>query len=253
MDVSKYKLGVGISHYSREDKLHEIVKAVIETTPPGTRIVVADDGSKNIEEVARICSDLGVILISGKNKGVGFNKNRLLFMLQDCTFICILEDDLMPIDKGWMESYIKAAALSGIHHFCRVQPPKEVSDSMPEFSNFMIGQGLTPLFAPSPRGDLTFITKKVIQEVGAFNPEFIGVGHAHGEYVSRILKAGLIPHSGKFIDIKESRDKFIQIGDREGGRWTGNQTVVEDDLRRNRKIRRELEKSAYIYHDLVLE
>jgi hypothetical protein len=175
-----------------------------------------------------------------------------LFALQDCHFICILEDDLKPIKKGWFETYEKASKVTGINHFCRVQN-KEVPETIESFTSFMQSYELTPIYGPSPRGDLTFITQKVLRKVGAFNPKFKGAGYAHGEWSNRVANAYLIGHPLKWIDIKEARDSFIQVGDTEGGRWEDNKDKLKGQLRHNDQVYQELKKTNYIYHPLVLE
>ena len=248
--------GVGICHYRRQDKLGEIIEAVKQTTLPGTRIVVCDDGSPPYADtrsgdlhVSEICQEASVLLLQGQNLGVAANKNRALWALQDVHLLCIIEDDLIPRERGWFELYEAACIHSGIHHFCRVQD-KEVEETAPAFAAYMAEAGLTPIYGPSPRGDLTFITATVLQRVGAFNPLFRGAGYAHGEWSNRVQRAGLINHSLKWVDIKEARDKIEQIGDREGGRWT---TDVSDQLRRNAQVLKQLQRRDYSYHELVIE
>jgi glycosyltransferase involved in cell wall biosynthesis len=244
------------------DHLEEIVEAVKATTPGNTRIVICDDGSEERdnasydgygETVSHIAERQKVLLLQGTNKGVAANKNRALWALQDCHLLAILEDDLIPRDKGWFEAYEAAALLSGIHHFCRVQD-KEVPETIPAFSAFMNEAGLTPIYATSPRGDLTFLTSTVVQRVGAFNPLFRGAGYAHGEWSHRVERAGLINHPQTWVDIKEARDKIEQIGDTEGGRWTDvEEAKVKKQLKRNRQLLDELRRRNYTYHDLVIE
>lgn len=249
------KRGIAICHYNRQKYLEEIIEAVKQTIVPSTKIVICDDGStadsegsenKHLDEIIK---RQNVILIQGPNKGVAANKNRALWALQDCHFICILEDDLIPREKGWFESYESAAIASGIHHFCRVQD-KEIEETIPAFSAYMKSLGLTPIYGPNPRGDLTFLTSTVVQTIGAFNPLFRGAGYAHGEWSSRVSRSGFINHPLRWIDIKESRDKIEQLGDKEGGRWI---TDVSDQLRRNKQVLKELQRKDYKYHKLVLE
>lgn len=248
------KKGIAICHYNRVDKLEKLITSVIDTMPKDCKLVVCDDGSEPIDNysVSSICNRIGVTLIQGPNRGVAANKNRALWALQDCAFLCILEDDLFPTTSDWFEHYEEASCLSGIHHFCRVQD-KEVIETLPNFADFMKNHNLTPIYGPTPRGDLTFLTSKVLKEVGGFNPEFIGAGHAHGEWTERVITAGLVSHPLKYIDIKEARDKFQQIGDREGGRWNKTKEELDGEINRNKKLRKKLQKTGYIFHPLVLQ
>jgi glycosyltransferase involved in cell wall biosynthesis len=244
------KRGVGIVHYNRVQYLQEIIRAVKATVPADTRIVVADDGST--ENVEPVCRDEKVVLIKGVNTGVAANKNRALWGLQDCHYLCLLEDDLIPRKKGWFELYEKATQLSGIHHFCRVQE-KLISEVVTSFTAYMQQNGITPIYASSPRGDLTFITQTVIKTVGAFNPKFKGAGYAHGEWSGRVANAGLIEHPLKWIDIVEARDRLDQIGDKEGGRWNIKKMKIKRQLQNNAKILKELQLTPYVYCPLMLE
>jgi len=255
--MSEIKRAVAICHYNRLNNLTEIVEAVLDTTAPGTKVFVCDDGSTKGTGAFGVKSIIDylpkdIILIRGPNKGVAANKNRALWAMQDCQYMCILEDDLIPTEKGWFETYEEAARRSNIHHFCRVQD-KQVEETVSNFSKYMQKHSLTPIYGPSPRGDLTFITSSVLRAVGAFNPLFSGAGYAHGEFSSRVYKAGLIKHPLKWIDIREAQVKFKQIGDTEGGRWVEEPQVIKRQLQKNAKIRKDLEKTEYVFHPLVLE
>jgi len=235
--------GIAIVTYNRCAVLAESIQAVLDTTKPAA-VIVCDDGST--DETSYVASQYPVTYIRGPRKGVCWNKNRGLVSLQHLDYICILEDDLIPTESGWMETYIDAAEYSGTHHFCRVQD-KEVDETVPDFSKAMTEKGFTPLFGPSARGDLTFITKRVIREMGGFHPDFIGVGYGHQEWSARVVNAGLIPHPLKWVDIKEARDLFVQKGDTEGGRWNDPKETQKQDLKRNRAIQRRLKATGYIY------
>lgn len=242
--------GVGICTYNRNGQLGELIEATLATTKD-CKIVVADDGSS--DDTPYVVSQFpSVIYVRGPNLGVAHNKNRALYALQTCRFIALLEDDLFPTQPGWFERYREAATLSGIHHFCRVQD-KEVEEVIPAFHQWMVTEkSLTPIYGPSPRGDLTFLTAQVLKMVGGFNPEFIGAGYAHGEWSNRVFQAGLIPHPNKWVDIQEARDLFIQKGDTLGGRWADNKSAVKEQIKKNRAVQRRLKASRYVFCPLEL-
>jgi len=242
--------GVAICTYNRAVYLPEMIEAVINTTTTDTRIVICDDGSTD-ETVYTAAQYPEVLYVRGPNLGVGANKNRALWSLQDCAFLCILEDDLFPKEKGWLERYQNASLATGIHHFCRVQD-KFVDETVPEFSDWMKEKGYTPIYGPNPRGDFTFITNRVLKEVGGFNSKFRGAGYAHGEWSRRVAKAGLIPHPLHWIDIKEISDTLDQKGDTEGGRWLEDKHKIKEQLKVNAALDRQLGKDDYVFHPLVL-
>jgi glycosyltransferase involved in cell wall biosynthesis len=250
VEYIKHKRGIAVATFNRSKFLHKVLDGIVKTQPGSCRLVVVDDGStddtrKVVEKFPQF------VYIAGPNMGVIANKNRALFALQNCEFVSIIEDDLVPVKGGWFENYEQAALISGIHHFCRVQD-REVPETVPEFAAFLGANDLTPIYGPSPRGDLTFITSKVIKQVGAFNPAFIGAGYGHGEWSERVFRAGLIPHPNRWIDIKEARDCFIQKGDKEGGRWLEDEKKIKEQLKRNGAIGKKLKREGYTHYPLIL-
>ncbi len=242
--------GVGIVTYNRAKQIGELIEAVQSTTT-GVRIVVADDGSTD-ETPQIVASFPGVLYVRGPNRGVAHNKNRALAALQDCAYVALLEDDLFPVTPGWFDLYQAAAAYLGVHHFCRVQD-KEVKETIPActeaLSKYM---SATPIYGASPRGDLTFVTRRALQVCGGLHPEFLGAGHAHGEWSERVARAGLLQHPLKWMDIREARDCFEQRGDTEGGRWAQDPEKTKEDLARNKGIARQLRRKGLVHVPLEM-
>ena len=248
------KRAVSICTYNRAVHLGEVMEGVLSTVPNGTDVFVCDDGSiDDTSTVVRHEMDFpNVHFFSGPNLGVAANKNRALYLMQNHHFMCILEDDLMPVEKGWFELYEQASKLTDIHAFCRIQD-KIVPESVPSFSEYLAkAMNVTPIYASSPRGDLTFLTRKVITTVGGLNPLFKGVGYAHGEHSARVVKAGLVPHPSGYVDITEARNKFKQIGDQEGGRWEDDEKKIKAQIKKNHAIYRSLKKDGQIYCPLEI-
>lgn len=243
------KRGVAIVTYNRADRLGEIIEATLRTVPSNTQVIVCDDGST--DNTSSIVHSFGIPYICGKNLGVGANKNRALWGLQDRHFLAIIEDDLYPTQGGWFETYEHAAILSGIQHFCRVQD-KQVPESIPAFTSWMEARGLTPIYGPSPRGDFTFITATVLKKCGGFHPGFVGAGYAHGEWSGRVAASGLIGHPNKWVDIVQGNACFVQVGDKEGGRWNLTNEELKKQLRSNKIHLKTLAKTPYLFHPLLL-
>ena len=236
---------VSIVTYNRCKQIGNMIEGVLSTVPDGTDVYVVDDGSTDGtgSEVDEF-TDSGVKYYRGPNLGVGANKTRALALMQNHHFSCMLEDDLVPQEKGWFEIYETVATMTDIHHFCRVQD-KQVPESHESFAQYMKqAMKLTPLYGSSPRGDMTFITKKVISTVGGMNPMFEGVGYAHGEWSDRVAKAGLISHPNKWVDILEARDMFKQVGDTTGGRWDDDPDLIKAQLKKNQQTRKKLKGSG---------
>lgn len=236
---NNFTRGIAIVTYNRAEQIEEVIQAVLQTKPSNARVIVCDDGSHdNTYEKVRIFPE--VTFITGQNLGVGANKNRALYCLRNHDFICILEDDLVPIEPGWFEYYENMCLHTNIHHFCRVQD-KQVPEVVPDFYNWCTEKlKLTPIYGPSPRGDLTFISNMVIRKVGAIHPDFVGVGHAHGQWSDRVAASGMINHPNKWIDIAEASVKFKQLGDTKGGRWNHIAADVKEQIKRNSALRKTL-------------
>ncbi len=237
---------VAISTYNRGNRLGEVIEGVLSTIPNDTDVFVCDDGSTDAT-AGLMGSFREVHYYRGPNLGVGANKTRCLYLMKNHHFSCILEDDLVPTEKSWFETYEAASTLMDVHHWCRVED-KVVSETLPSFTEYMKKtMRATPIYGSSPRGDFTFLTRKVISTVGGMNPAFEGCGMAHGEFSERVAKAGLISHPLKWIDIAEARDKFKQIGDTEGGRWEDDEDEIKKQIARNKKVAFGLSKQDYIY------
>ena len=237
---------VSICTFNRINHLGEVLNGVYTTMPNETDVFVCDDGST--DQTHRIVEQYpNVHYFRGPNRGVAFNKNRALWLMQDHHFMCILEDDLMPVENEWFETYEAVSVLTDIHHFCRVED-KIAPEVRPAFTDYLkAALNVTPIYGSSPRGDLTFLTRKVITTVGGFNPEFRGVGFAHGDFSARVVKAGLVSHPNGYVDIIEARDKFKQIGDTSGGRWDVDPERIKKELARNRGVAKKLKKKGEVY------
>jgi glycosyltransferase involved in cell wall biosynthesis len=237
--------GVSVVTYNRAPQLSKILPAIEGTVPDDFRLVVCDDGSDE-ETLREVQRHPRWVFVRGTNQGVAANKNRALFAMQDCDYMAVLEDDLMPNKNGWFEMYRQVAIYTDTHHFCRVQD-KRIKETDPRFHADLLKHGVEPIYGPSPRGDFTFITQVVLQKVGGLNPRFKGVGYAHGEWSNRIVNAGLVKHPNKWIDLRtEDGDPFEQIGDMEGGRWNHPKEEIKAQMLVNKKLKEKLaEKKTY--------
>lgn len=232
-----FNRGVAICTYNRAANLEELIESTLASVPNKTVVVICDDGST--DGTFDICSKYKgkINYYGGLNKGVAANKNRALFALKDCHMLAMIEDDLFPVEQGWFELYEKFVLATDIHHLCRVQA-REIPETVPSFTEFCKSKlDLTPIYSTSPRGDLTFLSQKTLKTVGAMHPRFRGCGMAHGQWSERCRLAGLTGHPLSWVDVKEARDKFIQKGDTQGGRWADDPDVIKDQIAKNREVR----------------
>jgi glycosyltransferase involved in cell wall biosynthesis len=245
------KRAVAISTYNRGKHIGEVIEGVLSTVPNGTDVFVCDDGSEH-DHMPPLFDFPTIGVYSGPNKGVGANKNRCLWLMQNHHFMCILEDDLVPTEKGWFEDYEKVSAVMDIHHFCRIDD-KVIPDTHPTFTQYIKKAfNLTAIYASAPRGDFTFLTKKVITTVGGFHPDFQGVGYGHGDWSARVVKAGLVSHPLGYVDLLECGDKFKQVGDTEGGRWDDPKEEIEAQIARNKRVAKAVRMKGEVFYPLEI-
>lgn len=241
---------ISIVTYNRANHIGAIIDGVLSTKPNDARVFVCDDGST--DDTASVVTQFkDITYVRGKNLGVGANKNRALYSMKDFAFMAILEDDLLPTQTGWFTDYENAALCTGIHHFSRVQE-KRVEETVPEFTLWCKSKGLTPIYSPTVRGDLTFLTNKVLRVIGGMDSKFIGVGYCHGAFSYRVAKAGLIPHPLYWIDFEEISNKFTQLADQEGGRWLMPKQELKQQLKINGALAKKLRPLGAYFHPLMM-
>lgn len=183
------KLGIGITTRNRS-KILELTLSKINLFWPefDTKLVVSDDSTDpDVIQVNRLLAlRYGAeYLNDGKRKGIANNKNSSLYPLRECDYIVLFDDDCFPIKEGWFEFLINAHKQTGIHHF-------NVLDSKlhNELRRNRVGD-FTVIECRDSGGVMLFITKDVVQQVGAFNKEYGLYGFEHCSYSQRVERSGL--------------------------------------------------------------
>jgi hypothetical protein len=148
---------------------------------------VADDGSDNL--LVNEIRALGVTTITGKNRGVCWNKNRGLHTLlrySDVTNILLLEDDCWPIARGWDIRWCKAAD--------RYNHVNYGPATVWPVSWRISGRGIAedPWLTKEITGQATITNRAALLKVGYLNPAFRGYGYGHVEWTMRFARHGLI-------------------------------------------------------------
>lgn len=107
------KIGIGVVTYNRPQYLKQCLQGVKKLKADS--VYVHDDHSD--KPYAGVIP--GEYYYSPKNKGVAKSKNWLFKkLLKDgCTYIFLLEDDVIPVSKSAVWGYIGAARESGLHHY----------------------------------------------------------------------------------------------------------------------------------------
>jgi glycosyltransferase involved in cell wall biosynthesis len=212
--------------YRRRDRFELLMERLERYTRAPHELVVADDGGE--DGTVQWCAARGVRVVTGENRGVARNKNRGLFALASlrCDPILIMEDDVYPDVPGWEADWI--AATRRWHHMSYLHP--RIADATVSGS----GTPEDPFVNPKATAQLLSISGQALAQVGYLDSRFIGWGHAHGEWTTRIKRAGYGFKPIVLPDGTKPKAQLYLLGglvDNEGGRWRD-----EESGRRNREL-----------------
>jgi glycosyltransferase involved in cell wall biosynthesis len=177
------RLGIGIATFNRRDVALATASRVMAHTLHPYTLMIADDGSRDGTAEALLAQRLTVV--GGPNRGVAWNKNRILFYLMElarCDVVILLEDDTFPARDGWERDWIVAAARHG-------------------HVNLAAGPALAAVVGGAGTGEQPFLTPAVVSHCSAFAREatrfggyfdtrFSGCGYENIEYAQRLLRYG---------------------------------------------------------------
>jgi len=177
------RVGIGIITCNRKDVLAEtLARLRAHTTSPCT-LAVADDGST--DGTADLVRSRNITLVTGRNMGIAWNKNRALFLLGavlQCDTVILLEDDSYPTQDGWEQEWIQATQRWGHANFAGGW-----------FSNSFLG-GVGTLDDPILSKDVTAqcsgYSATALLYGGYFDSRFRGDGEEHVEHTRRLLRVG---------------------------------------------------------------
>ena len=178
------KIGIGVTTYNRPKHIKLLGEQLRKTRSVDSRdwhiTYIAEDDPR---------------------KGIAYRKNECLRELKDSDYVFLFDDDTLPIKKGWAEFFIEAHKASGQHHFLylketptikqlcvHLKPEDPLTPSLPYSINEYNNCG----------GCFMFLTKEVIEKVGAFDETFGLYGFEHCDFSDRIHMAGLTP-MGKYL------------------------------------------------------
>lgn len=176
-------LGIAVITYNRLQSAKTAVERVLAHTTQPFQLVIADDGSS--DGTALEFRKQGIQVISAKNMGVCWNKNRALFYLHNiakCDPIILLEDDSWPIENGWESDWIEATSSYG-----------HINLAGGWFSQaFVSGLGTPqdPIFSQAISGQCSAYSAEALSYVGYLDTRFVGYGVGHVEHSTRLLRAG---------------------------------------------------------------
>ena len=166
-----------------------------------------------------------------KGRGIAYAKNQCLKEAKDSEYVFLFDDDVFTLQKGWEDYFIELSKSTGEQHFLymrdNILTPK-------------IGEKDELDFYASCNGCFIFLTKKVLEAVGGFNPQYRRYGFEHASYSTRIHKAGLT--SQKYISPKRTGehiysmdlDNYIEFEFEHRPTLTGSE--IKKDLEYNAKV-----------------
>ena len=177
------KLGIGITTFNRRAMLERTLTAIAETTTTPYVLFVADDGS--LDGTREMLKSRNVPHLAGANRGIAWNKNRVLFYLHrlmKCDVIIVLEDDTFPIEKGWETPWVHAVKRYG---HINLAPSHWAVD-------YAGGDGTptNPFQSTLVTGQCVGFSSAALDQVGYMDPRFRRYGFEHAEHTERLIRCG---------------------------------------------------------------
>jgi len=177
------RVGIGVVTYNRKDVLLETLARIRAHTTSECALAVADDGSSDgTPEAVRAQQ---ITLVTGRNMGIAWNKNRALFLLASvvqCDVVILLEDDSFPTTDGWEQEWIKATQRWGHINFAG----EWFRDS------FLRGTGTAddPILSKDITAQCSGFSRTSLIYGGYFDPRYRGYGQEHVEHTRRLVRLG---------------------------------------------------------------
>jgi GT2 family glycosyltransferase len=189
-------IGIGVTTRNRTNILSITLENISKFLPANCLVVVCDDTEDEEIKAANkmVAEKFGFeYKHDGTRKGVARNKNLCLSSLKDCDYIFLFDDDCYPLKEGWAEYIIRCHKESGVHHFNLLDKTLHEHTSTKKYDNFAVDE------FRNVGGVFMFVTKEVVEKVGAFNKDYDVYGFEHASYTYRVYKSGL--HNGHGINL----------------------------------------------------
>lgn len=198
------KVGIGIVTYNRLQCVKKLIEKIRAHTKGRYEIVVADDGSD--DGTLKYLRGEHIRCITGRNRGVCWNKNRALFALEalNCDPILLIEDDCFPTEDGWDIYWRVASALW--HH---------VSFAHPKLQPWIVsgaGTADNPYVNQKSTAQCAAASATLLRKIGFFDTRFKGYGVGHAEWTTRAKRAGVGFKRIKLEDGRSARANLYITG-----------------------------------------
>ena len=210
-------IGVGVTTYNRKWKLEETLARLRAVTPEPFDLVVADDGSG--DGTVAYLAGTGLDFVTGRNRGVAWNKNRALYTLfqRGHDAIVLLEDDAFPAEIGWLTMWAEAALRYDHVNYAGEWFPAEV---------VLRGAGTLddPFVTTASTAQVSAFSRRAIERVGYFDTRFRGYGHEHVDLTQRMIRDGM----GGFWHPSRQDGEYEYLSIRGGMQPTADSSFADD-------------------------
>lgn len=175
-------IGIGVTSYKRGYLLENFINSIEQFTTLDYHLHVA----KDIDNIAKA-------------------KNHCLEALKDTDHVFLFDDDCYPISAGWDDFILHAHYVTGEHHFLYLNDSHiKLNTKYCISANYSTYRECGGVF-------MSF-TRKALNKVGYFNPNYKKYGFEHAGISNRIYKAGL--NSSPYLSL-DSTKLFIKSLDYE--------------------------------------
>lgn len=216
-------IGIGITTKDRPEILANTLAYMNRYLPSHFLAVVSDDSELEESKKQNIeaCGSMFDYIDNSSNRGIARNKNSCIKALKDCDYIFLFDDDCFPIKDGWAEYVIDCHEKSGVHHFNLLDNKLHNLIKETKYDNFSVQEHHLV------GGVFMFLTKEVVEKVGAFNKNYDVYGFEHASYTYRVFRSGL--HNGLGINLTLDRlQEYIFSLDYAGFEHNNNHLLFED-------------------------
>lgn len=199
------RIGVAITTHNRADVLKRAMAQHQQFLPPGSLVVVIDDGSAPPATVPD-----GVQLIRHDvSLGIVASKNRSIEALVDagCEHIFLWDDDVWPIAEGWHLPYIESPEPHLAYQFLDLSGPRKLNDMA------VLYRDEKHVAYTGQRGVMLYYHRSAIEKVGGFDTVYGRGMYEHPDLALRIHNAGL--STWAFADVAGSEKLIHSLDEHE--------------------------------------
>ena len=190
------RFGIAVTTHDRNDVLKSTLERIKRHTPDGVPVVVVDDASRK--------PVVGADFRFSHNVGIAQAKNKCLELLYNlgCEHFFLFDDDSYPLVDEWWKPYIDSPEPHLMAIFDR---PKGVSKTQVE----VLYEDDQHVAYHATRGYMIYVTRKVLDTVGGYDPGFGKWGWEHQSWSDRIHSAGLT--TWRYADVKGSSELIYSM------------------------------------------